>query len=228
MPTTTTAILSSVRHHKTVRFLMALSLLFNALILTILFTPVTEWMHQLVLIDEKPQKSEVIVILAWGAYDTDDGGMPDFNTLTRLRKGLQLYRQGYADKIICVGGNRLSSSGKSVAALMKETLILYGIPATDIQIFDKIPGNWYYYDNLLAMIEHYKKEFNFNNSLFVTYSGNTFRIKKALLKKGYNPIMISSGNYPLKPYNWHNRFEFFREIGNEYYAIGLFYMLGRI
>ncbi|MBF0439140.1 MAG: YdcF family protein, partial [Magnetococcales bacterium] len=141
---------------KSWRIVVAFSLLFNATILIILFTPLTEWMHQLVLVSDPPKKSEVIVILAWGAYDTEDGGLPDFNTLTRLRKGLQLYRQGYADKIICVGGNRLASSGKSFSALMKETLISYGIPEANIMIYDKIPGNWYYYNNLIAMIEHYK------------------------------------------------------------------------
>ncbi len=211
---------------KTGRIAIGVSVLFNITILVILFTPVIEWLHKPLRVSEQPQPSDLIVILSGGAYDVD-GGLPNFNTFVRLRKGLELYRHGYADHIICAGANRLPDSGKSIGRVMKETLVSQGLPEPAIEVFDEVPGDFEYYDNLMAMVDRYKDRHDFNRTMIVTSTGNALRIKKSFLKKGYNPLLITSGDYQFKPYNWHNRFEFFQEIGNEYFAFALFWALGR-
>ncbi|MCP4146415.1 MAG: YdcF family protein [bacterium] len=216
------------RKKRVFKVIVIFSLVINISLAVILFTPLIEWMYRPLLIDEQPQKSDVIVILTWlDAYDTKEG-FPDFATLARLHKGLELYRQGYAGKIICVGGNKLKTSGKSLARLMKETLMLYGIPEGDIYVQDSIPGHWDYYHNLMQIVERFKGQFDFNRSIVVTSPRNTYRIKKCFLKKGIDPIMVASAKYALHPSNWHIRFELWRDIANEYWAVCLFYALGRI
>lgn len=214
---------------KKVKFtIFILSLFLNSCLFIILFTPITELLYKPLIVDEKPQKSEVIVILSsTDAFDTTNG-FPDFSTLARLQKGLQLYRDGYADKIICTGGSKLKSTQKSYAQIMKDTLLLYGIPENDIHIQDDIEGNWNYYKNLLEMVKTFKGKYDFDNSIIVTSSQNTYRIKKLFLKQNIKAIVVSAEKYALRPSNWHERFGLFRDVANEYWAVSLFYALGRI
>lgn len=200
----------------------------NFSLFIILFTPITEILYKPLIVDEKPQKSEVIVILSSvDAFDTVNG-FPDFSTLARLQKGLQLYRDGYAEKIICAGGSKLRSTHKSYAQVMKGTLLSYGIQENNIHIQDDIEGDWNYYKNLLGMVNKFKGKYNFDNSIIVTSSQNTYRIKKLFLKQNINAIVVSAEKYALHPSNWHERFGLFRDIVNEYWAVSLFYALGRI
>jgi len=205
-----------------------LSLCMNIGLFIILFTPITELLYKPLIVDEKPQKSEIIVILSSvDAFDTANG-FPDFSTLARLQKGLQLYRGGYANKIICAGGSKLESTQKSYANIMKDALLSYGIPEKDILIQDDIEGDWNYYKNLLGMVSKFKNKYDFDNSIIVTSSQNTYRIKKLFLKQGIQATVVSAEKYALKPSNWHERFGLFRDIANEYWAVSLFYALGRI
>ena len=220
--------ISSKRKSGVFKIVVILSLLLNVSLFVILFTPLVELLFRPLIIDEQPQKSDVIVILSWvDAYDTKEG-FPDFSTLARLHKGLELYRQGYADKIICIGANKLKTSGKSLAQLMKETLILYGIPGDKIYVQDAIAGDWNYYDNLMQIVERFNGQFDFNRAIVVTSPRNTYRIKKSFLNEGIDPLMVASAKYALHPSNWHIRFELWRDVCNEYWAVCLFYMLGRI
>jgi uncharacterized SAM-binding protein YcdF (DUF218 family) len=213
---------------KIISTIFILSLLLNSCLFIILFTPITELLYKPLIVDEKPQKSEVIVILSSiDAFDTTNG-FPDFSTLARLQKGLQLYRDGYADKIICVGGSKLVSTQKSYAQIMEDALLSYGIPEHDIHIQDNIEGDWNYYKNLLEMVNKFKGKYDFDNSIIVTSSQNTYRIKKLFLKQNINATIVSAEKYALQPSNWHERFGLFRDVANEYWAVTLFYALGRI
>lgn len=204
------------------------SVLLNTFLCIILFTPVTELLYKPLIVDEVPKKSEVIIILSSiDAFDTVNG-FPDFSTLARLQRGLQLYREGYGDKIICAGGSKLKSTQKSYAKIMKETLLSYGIPENDILLQDDIAGDWNYYKNLLGMVNKFKERYDFDNSIIVTSSQNTYRIKKLFLKQEINATVVSAEKYALRPSNWHERFGLFRDIANEYWAVLLFYLLGRI
>ena len=198
----------------------------NIGVLGILFTPFSEWLYKPLITEDSPRPGDTIIILTGvDLFDTAEGFL-DLSTFARLHKGLELYKKGFAKRIICVGGQRLSSSGKSFAEVMKNTLILYDVPEKNIYLQDKIPGNWNYYQNILNLTEQF--QIDLNRSLIVTSPQNTFRIKKIFDSMGVSPCMIASTKYMLKPSNWHQRFEFFRDVANEYWAITLFYFLGRI
>lgn len=211
---------------KVIIFLVSGSLVANAILVLILVTPLSELLYRPLIIRELPRPGVAIVILsAVDVFDTNEG-FPDFSTFSRLHKGVELYRAGYAPMIICVGGQKLSSSGKSFARVMKDTLVLYGIPGEKIGIQDEISGNYNYYQNLLKLPERFK--IDLNKVLIVTAPQNTFRIKKIFHRMGVSPAVISSSDYMLHPGNWHQRFEFFRDVINEYWAIALFFVLDRI
>lgn len=213
--------------NKMPRIIILLSFLINLAFVVMLFTPITEIMSRPLDVSETPRKAEVIVILAYDAFDTESGFL-DLQSRARVEKGLELYTRGFAPKIICVGGNRLSMSGKSYGARMKDLLMLYGVPEGDVLVQDDIPGNWQYYDNLMAMVEKYKDSFDFNNALLVTSFQNTLRIKKAFAKQGITPVLVAMEKYDLAPYNWHTRFNFFHSVSNEYCALFYFWVADRI
>lgn len=203
------------------------SLIANVSLFVILFTPIVEFISKPIIVGESSKKSQVIVILSSGCFDTENG-FPSFSTTARIHKGAELYKKGYAEKIICVGANYLNNSKKTVGQVMKESLLIYGIPEKNIYVQDKIPGDWNYYLNFIDMIKSFKGVFDFNESIIVTSPQNTFRIKKIFIKQGINPTVVFSDKCLIYPYNWHVRFENFRDVANEYWAIFLFYILGRI
>lgn len=200
----------------------------TASLFLILFSPVTEYLHKPLLINDPPEQSDAIILLSWFAFDSPDGGMPDFSSLTRINKAVELYKKGFSPRIICVGANRLENNNISYGMLLREFLLRYGVPRDAITVYDRYPGDWNYYDNIVSMVAEYKKTVDFNKIMVVTSSQNTFRIYRCFQKLGYTPRMISSSLLQFHPYNWHTRFEFFRDVANEYYAIMLFLLFGRI
>lgn len=201
--------------------LIFLSLTINAIIAIILFTPLTEALYKPLIVDDTPLKSEAIVILASSVYQD---GFPGFRTIARLMKGLDLFRQGYAPKIICIGG-KYSGINSSTAVSMKKTLILYGINKENILVQDNTLNTYY---DLSAVLEKFKNDFNFNRVIFVTSSYHTYRVKKVLEKKGIQPLIVSANKYELNPQLWAERWGLFREVAREYIAIVYFKLRGWI
>ncbi len=197
-----------------------LSIIANIVLLIILFTPLTEQLYKPLIVDEPAVPGDVIVVLSSGGYTH---GFPGFRTITRLLKALELYRQYPSRKILCSGGFRLKKADKTIAQVMKETLILYGIPGDDILVQDDTTNT---YLDITALLERFREEFDFNNALFVTSSYHTYRVKKILLKKGVNAVVISANPWELYPSAWSERIDLFREIIREYGAICFFKLRG--
>lgn len=209
------------------RIIILISLIVNIGLCIILFTPVTEIMHKIIMVSDTPRKSDVIVILSSAFPFNTERGLPGLSTLVRLERGLELYRSGYADKIIALGGIQIKRAKKTTGQLMKERLLLYGVPEEDIILHDDIRGTSEYYDNLMLMLEKYKNKVDFNRALFVTSAEHSYRIKKCLLKKLKDPIVVTSEPYELAP-DWGRRFHLFRRVVNEIlFAIPEFYFKGR-
>lgn len=208
--------------------IIVISLLFNLFLFFILFTPLTEFLYKFLIVDEMPQKCSVIVVLSSvDGFDTEKGS-PDLATYSRINKTVELYQKGYSDKIICVGGKIFSKSKKTYAQIMEDVLVNYGIPSENIFLQDEIAGDFNYYKNLVKITDKFKDKFDFKNFMIITAPQNTYRIKKAFKKINLSPIIVSSDKYALSPSNWHERFGFFRDILNEYWAIVLFKIIGRI
>ncbi len=209
------------------KLIVLLSIILNLGLFIILFTPLSEWLHRLLLIEKPEIKGDVIIVCSSNfPFNTEDG-LPDLSTLVRLEKGLRLYRAGFAKKIIVLGGIWMERAKKTTAEAMRERLLLYGVSEKDIIVQDEILGKRHYYENILAMMEKYKDTFDFKKALFVTSADQSFRLYHCLLSKIPEPIIIVSEKYELYP-DWGSRFNIFRKIANEiFFGIPYFYFTGR-
>lgn len=200
--------------------LIGISLSINLSLFIILFTPFTGLLYKPLIVDEPVKKSEVIVILTCGGYDS---GLPTFRTLVRIRKGLELYNDNWADKIICAGGDRLIEAEMSSAQSMKKTLISYGVPSENILIQDETINT---YNDITYLLNKFADKFDFNNAIFVTSSYHTYRTKKILEKKRIRASVVSAEPYELNPVVWSEKLDLFKEMAREYLAICYFKIKG--
>ena len=206
-------IIKFLRNTKIRNFILYVSLILNLCIGIILWCPLTEQLYKPLIINEPLRKSEVIVILSAGIYDS---GLPDFRTLVRLRRGLIIYRYNWADKIICAGGDRLKGIKISSAEAMKESLTFEGVPQGDIFTQDETQHT---YNDIVYLLNKFKTKFDFNNAIFVTSSYHTYRVKKILEKMNINAIVVSAEPYELYPIFWTERLGLFKEVIREYLVI---------
>jgi uncharacterized SAM-binding protein YcdF (DUF218 family) len=219
--------LTSCISEKRKRFIITSSLLINIGFFIIFFTPISEWTHRLVMTGDEPQNSSVIVILSSVFPFRTEQGMLGLSTLTRLEKGFQLYRAGYAKDIIVLGGIEANKAGKTTGQIMKEHLTNYGVPEAAISVQDHFRGPQVYYDNIVQMIEDYGDRFDFERAMFVTSADNSYRMRKLLQKLLKSPRVVLSEQYELSP-DWGRRFHQFRRVANEILvAIPEFYFRGR-
>ena len=74
---------------------------------------------------------DAIVILSGGSFNTPAGDQIGPTSLLRTNKGFQVYKET-GKPIIVTGGNVLGKSEKTLAEIMKETLISWGVPSEQI------------------------------------------------------------------------------------------------
>jgi len=213
--------------------LIILSLGINCLIIIICFTPLTEALYKPLIVNEPPQKCDVIVILAAGA---NREGFLGYRSMNRIEKGVSLYRKNLADKILCAGGDWYDVPGKSIGDLMKEKLIFYNIPEEAVLVQDvpkrkmkpmkSLKVNTY--SDLKDWYKKIQEKQHIKKSIFVTSSYHTYRVRKILDKLDINGIVISVEPYELLPMKLSSRLELFREIMREYSAILFFLIKGYI
>ena len=193
---------------------VASSLALNLLVFLILFSPLNEILHEKMLVETPLVKGDVIVVCSSNFPFNTENGLLDLSTLVRLEKGLRLYRQGYADKIIAFGGIWMQRANKTTAMAIKERLLLAGVPEQDIIVQDQIKGKLYYYENLLDMMERYKGRFDFNKAIFVTSMDQSYRLYHCLLSEIKEPVVVTGEKYELAV-DWGRRLHSFRRIANE-------------
>jgi len=121
------------------------SLAFTAVFLTVMLTPLPNWMASPLVVEDGPaRKTDVIAVLGGGAYAN---GVLGAASNERLIKGVLLYRQGRAEKLLFAGGSVLPLAAKlgrtvlgsasigpgrfTEAGLMRELAIGMGMPAAD-------------------------------------------------------------------------------------------------
>ena len=200
---------------------LAGSLGLNLLVAVVLFTPLTEALYPLLDHDEPPRAAQVIVILPGEQYQN---GLPGFNSLSRLRKGLELYRQGLADFIICAGGLPRAGVPLSICRAMREELIARGVPPGSVLALDKTQNT---YNDLRYLVDHYSRRFDFNQALFVTSPYHAYRVRGVLNRLGVTGgRVVAASFYQRHPYVWAERPLLFREVMREFLAIVYFRLRG--
>ncbi len=114
-----------------------------------------------------PQKSDCILVLG---HSLENGVTPGNWLSERLSQGLELYKSGYANKII-LSGKQGPGDNITVAQSMMEWLIQNGANENDI-ILENNAGSTY--ENILFSKELLEKN-NFNSVIVVTSDFHMFR-----------------------------------------------------
>lgn len=197
------------------RWFVRIVLVFNAGLAIVLFTPLSEAMYRPLIVDEPPPtQAEAIIIFSAGMFRD---GTPNHNTLMRLRRGVELYRQGIAPKIITLGGGWQTSNSLTLAEIMqKELAERLCVPNEAIIAHDETSHT---YDDITSLMHRFEKQIDFNRAVFVSSSYHTYRIKRILVEKNISGAVIAVAPYELSPRQSVERLAFFKEICREYAAI---------
>ncbi|MEN6440727.1 MAG: YdcF family protein [Syntrophobacter sp.] len=204
------------------RYVVVASFMLNVFALVAVFTPLAEMLYAPLIMTGQPRAGDVIVILSGGCYDF---GLPTFRSMVRMARGMQLYREKWAPKVICSGGDRAQGTGISGAAAMRNMLVSQGMPPEDIIVQDNTLNT---YNDISDVVTRYARDFDFNKAIFVTSSYHTFRTRKILEAKNINAAVVSAAPYELHPVWRIERVELLKEILREYGAICYFKLKGWI
>jgi uncharacterized SAM-binding protein YcdF (DUF218 family) len=147
---------------------------------------------------EQAVKSDVIVVISGG------------QTTSRAKKGIELYKQGYAPKIIFSGA--ALDDGPSNAYAMRDQALATGIPAGDILIDEKSQNTFENAENSKRIIDKLgaKKIILVTSPYHQRRANQTF---EAVLGKNYEIIGISAyDDRWSKSSWWHQGFPLFISI----------------
>lgn len=147
---------------------------------------------------KQPVKSDAIVVVSGG------------QTTSRAEKGVELYKQGYAPKIIFSGA--ALDDGPSNAYAMRDQALAAGVPALDISIDEKSQNTYENAENSKRIID----ELSAKKIILVTSPYHQRRANQtfeAVLGKNYEIIGISAyDDRWSKSGWWHQGFPLFISI----------------
>lgn len=154
------------------------------------------------------KKSDVAVVLG---NEVLPSGKPSQRLAASLKKTIELYKQGYFEKIIVSGG--IGKSGFKEAEIMKNYLVNNGIPLTSI-IMDSNGNNTF----LTAQnTQKIMKENGFTSVMAISQFYHMSRIELAFSQVGIKDIAAAHADY----FEWRDIFSLPREFFGYYaYAMG--------
>jgi uncharacterized SAM-binding protein YcdF (DUF218 family) len=130
-------------------------------------------------------RADAIVVL-WG-----DQATPGAETERRVARTLDLWRTGRGNRVICVGGSRLSARFNG-ARVMADALAALGVPASALTAGDRS------YDTLSNLDEarDLARRHDANSMLVV---GDALHVARIMLfhERRVAPLTVSSGAYPV-------------------------------
>lgn len=167
-----------------------------AAILLLIFFTANHWLAafgRYLVVDENPQRCDAIVILSG-------------ETVPRVAKGVELYKKGYAKRIIMSGGGRLTSK-LTDADLMQVEAVDLGVPPSVMLKDDQSESTYENAVNVKKIIlEHRLKSF-----LLVTSNYHTRRSRDVFehVFKGtdVNIITVSAPDPKFSPTAWWKQHE---------------------
>jgi len=171
---------------------MLIKRLFIALTVSviILFASSPYWLSaygRYLVVDEKPRKSDAIVVLAG-------------ETVPRVAKGAALYRENYGDVVIMTGG-RLSTKYTEARIMLEEAADL-GVPPSAVMLEEKSQST---YENAV-FVKKIIMESNIKSFILVTSSYHTRRsryiFEKVFKDSGVEIITVSAPDPKYSPSSW--------------------------
>jgi uncharacterized SAM-binding protein YcdF (DUF218 family) len=129
-----------VSYNRARRKFMRLALIFGSAYLLIFYTPFVWWLASPLKIEQAPRSAQAIVVFAGGVGES---GRPAQGYEERVQYAVDLYKQGYAPKIIFSSGYMFVFKEPLV---MKALAVSLGVPASDIILEDQAKNT---YQNVL-------------------------------------------------------------------------------
>jgi uncharacterized SAM-binding protein YcdF (DUF218 family)/glycosyltransferase involved in cell wall biosynthesis len=114
--------------------LRAVSAVMLCVYLTIFWSPLVWWLAEPLRISEPPRTADAIVLLAGGA---GEAGIVGRSHEERIRRAVELYKAGFAPRILLCSGERTHFMELDV---MRGIALAHGVPAADILIEERGGG----------------------------------------------------------------------------------------
>lgn len=113
--------------HPVVRFLQGLVALLGCFVVILFHSPLVYWMALPLLVPSRPERADAIVVFGAGVLPS---GAATATSTQRALRAVQLYREGYAPRVILSAGNpEASLRGVSEAEAMQAVATMAGVPA---------------------------------------------------------------------------------------------------
>ena len=210
---------------------------FTAGALIVMFTPVSNQLANLLEIEPNYKKADVIIVLAGGAYQ---GGTLTTSSNERILQGINLFKMGYAPKLMLVGSSINTTAKKMRDAfaessddsristvdsmVMKDLAVRLGIDENDIII--EITST-HTYENLKKAVA-LMQENNFKTSLLVSSGIHMYRVIRIAKNMGMNFSPAHASNYTTYRVGAMDRLRLFDETTWEFMGLGIYWVKGWI
>lgn len=212
------------------------SFVFTAVFLVVMLSPLANWLASPLLETDGPRKADLIAVLGGGAYSN---GVLGSASNERLIRGVLLYREGRAPKLIFTGGSVVGIKaklghtvlGKSAlegrfteAGLMRDIAVGMGVPPGDCLAEDKSLST---FENLRNLKAYMEKE-GLKTALLVSSPLHMKRTALVAKKLGVDFTLAPAFDATMNKTTPIARVHLMRDVLWEYAAFGLYWMRGQI
>jgi len=192
----------------------------NIIVLSLVFTPLTNYLYAFIEVKPEIKKTDAIILLSSGQYTND---ILARDTYQRLFHAYKLYRLGYADKVIICGG--ILIMGKpSISETMKAVLIDLGIHGDNIITEERSQNT---YENIKNIIPALNSQ-GIMSSLLITSSYHMYRSMAVCRVLGVSVYPAPVPCYEKEISNFLLRSRHAMTVLREYGAIAYFWLRGWI
>ncbi len=224
-------------HKRFIWFVEWFAFTFTFVMLLVMYTPFANWLAKPLIVDEELKKADLIVVLGGGAYRRSLGGASS----ERLLRGLILYREGYAPRIIFSGGAAQGLSRKLLhtvlgigpggkraqsaeADLMDNAASSLGVPGKDRAVDETSLDT---YENLVN-VRKYMSENRLKTCLMVTSPTHMKRAVLIARKLGLECYPAPVSDYTGEMKGPFERLALFRQSAWEYGGLVIYRLYGYI
>jgi len=197
---------------------LAFTVMFGLLI--IFYSPLFWFMGEQLIVRDSPKKSDAIVVFS------GDGEVSyqNLSYQNRALDAIELYKEGYADKIFLSSGREQTIAD---VEMIKLYLVNKGVPESSIYILEKYPNSTY--QNVIMIKESLEK----NNIKSILFTTSPYHSRRAVLTWGKNApnievISFNTTNPLNRDVQWNLDSDKIRIIVYEYAAIVHNWVVGRI
>lgn len=205
--------------------------------LIIMFTPVSNQLANLLEIEPTYKKADVIIVLAGGAYP---GGTLTTSSNERILQGINLFKMGYAPKLMIVGSSINSTTRKFTDAfaessddsristvdsmVMKDIVVRIGLSEKDIIIETTSTHTYENLKKAAALMQ----ENNLKTSLLVSSGIHIYRVIRIAKNLGMNFLPAHVPNYTDYRTGAMDRLGLFYETSWEFIGLSIYKIKGWI